>query len=62
LIPVFGAAGCMARADATLAQGENISRVADMYRVTGDWHDCGPGDGPWGKLCPSNLTYHFQQA
>lgn len=46
----------------TLAMGENISHVADMFRITGDWHDCGPKDGPWGKLCPSNLTYHFAQA
>lgn len=43
--------------NATLAQGKNISRVADMFRITGDWHDCGPKDDDWGKLCPSNLTY-----
>jgi hypothetical protein len=41
------------------SMGKNISEVADMYRITGDWHDC--QDGRWGKHC-GNLTEHFQQA
>ena len=41
------------------AMGRNISEVADMYRITGDWHDC--DDGRWGKSC-GDLTEHFVQA
>ena len=44
---------------ATLEQGQNISHVADMYRITSDWHDC--EDGRWGKGC-GNFTEHFAQA
>jgi hypothetical protein len=28
--------------DATLAQGENVSRVADAFRITPDWFVCQP--------------------
>ena len=44
---------------ATIEMGRNISRTADMYRITGDWHDC--NDGRWGARC-GNLSKHFSQA
>jgi hypothetical protein len=47
------------RGKSGVAMGKNISQVADMYRITGDWHDC--EDGKWGKDC-GNLTNHFAQA
>ena len=46
--------------EATLAEGRNISQVANMYRITGDWHDC--AGGTWGAVGCGNLTTHFTQA
>ncbi len=46
---------------ATVGQGLNISKVADMYRITGDWHDCESKSGRWKPNC-GNLTSHFKQA
>ena len=45
--------------EVSLAMATNISTVADMYRVTGDWHDCASGE--WGKGC-GNLSTHFSEA
>jgi hypothetical protein len=44
---------------ATSTMGKNISGIADMYRITSDWHDC--EDPKWGRDC-GNLTEHFSQA
>jgi hypothetical protein len=57
--------------DATLAQGENVSRVADAFRITPDWSVCRaqkfsrptclPRVAPQQntrKLCPCRLQMH----